>query len=279
MNSILLPLNLRSEYRNVLDYGIAVSLKSGGILDIFFADGSLFKFGKWVYESSEAVENKALFLQRFKEQDKSKAIAVIRLLESQKVNFRFTLIHTSPLGGIVQQSKAQSYDLLMMGTRDKENTGVIRGPFVNQVLSKIVIPSMIIPETLPFNHFEHITYAADLADYNDEVLSKLIGLARIFDARLSLVHVSNSTNTSDNYLNVLEKTIDASLKYPKILYNFLDNADVFAGIEQFVENSNTNLLAMINRNSVHSKNSLTGKVLRNLGVPLLAFQTPNAKIG
>ena len=76
----------------------------------------------------------------------------------------------------------------------------------------------------------------------------------------------------DNYLNVLEKTIDATLKYPKILYNFLDNTDIFTGIEKFVEVSNTNLVAMINRNSVHEKNSLTGRALRDLGVPLLAFQ-------
>lgn len=272
MKSLLLPLNLRSEYRNVLDYGISFALKSNGVLDILYADGSLLKFGKWVFESGEDEAVKAAFIQRFKEADKSKVVSVIRLLESKKINFRFILLHTSAINGIVQQIKAIDYDLMIMGTRDKANTGIIRGPFVNQVLAKIKTPSLIIPETLPFNEIQHITYAADLADYDDDILSGLINMARLFDAKLMLIHVNDSDKASDHYLSVLEKTVDITLRYPKILYNFLDNTDIFTGIEKLVEVSNTNLVAMINRNSVHAKNNLTRRAVRDLGVPLLAYQ-------
>lgn len=270
--SIFLPLNLHSEYRNVLDYGISIAQKANAKLDVFFADGSWLKFGKHIYSDTIKTD----FFASVSAKDESSIRSVIRLLESKKIKFRFIYVHASPLKAIAEQVKEQHYDLMVMGTRDKENKGIIRGPFVNQVLEKINVPAFIVPETLPFNDIQHITYASDLADYDENIVNQIIDIAKIFDAKLSLVHINTSpeqVNTTE-YLNVLEKTVEITLQYPKILYNFLDNTDIFSGIESFVESSNTNLLAMINRKpwNVKKDDSYTQRAIRNLDVPLLAFK-------
>lgn len=274
MKKIFLPINLHSEYRNVLDYGMSIARRSGARLDIYFADNSWFKSGQFVF-GEDAADN---FFKQLAPKDENNVRAVLDLLANQQINYRFVYAHAGALKGIAAQTQAETYDLMVLGTRDKQNKGVIRGPFVNQVLNKVHLPTFVVPETLPYNDIQHITYAADLADYDEQIISQIIGIAQVFDAKLSLVHVHNGeAAASADYLQVLEKTVAATLKYPKILYSFLDNTDIFSGIANFVENSNTQLLAMINRKPFErSKNaSFTERAIKDLGVPLLAFRKGN----
>lgn len=275
MKNLFLPINLETEYRNVLDYAIAIADKSHAHVDIMYASGAWLKWGTFTYESENTSELIG-FLKKFPEDKRGRVLSIIRLLEAKQLSFTFTLTYANPLKAILQQVQKHTYEWAVMGTRDRANTGIIRGPFVNKVVEQLHIPALIVPETLPFNDIHHITYAVDLMEYDASVIERVKSMAKMFDAKLSIVHVNPATETqSAQYASILECTINATLDYPKVVYKFFDYNDIFSGIEHFVSLNNTHLLAMINRHSFSTKKentSLTQRAMKDLGVPLLAFK-------
>ncbi|MEM9934952.1 MAG: hypothetical protein AAF824_15105 [Bacteroidota bacterium] len=138
-------------------------------------------------------------------------------------------------------------------------------------------PTLIIPAKGPLGIISHITYAVDFDDYDQEIMDSIIFLATIFDAKLTIFHINTpEENRKGTYVESLEKTITDTLDYPKVYYKFFDDKDPFTGIQKFLSNGNTQLLAMINRKELTWKNlfsesSLTRKMATKTSVPLLAF--------
>ncbi|MFK7924795.1 MAG: universal stress protein [Bacteroidia bacterium] len=280
MKHLLVPLNLRSDFVNVLDYACSLADRAKAKLTFFYVvpRRALKGVNTFVLHQNDAWEQAE---QRIRSASVRNNIAqVILKAEEAGLDFRFKLITGSPTYSIIRETNTGLYDLLLMGSHSSSGWfGNLRSSLANRVMSDIQTPVIVAPARKPFLRIEHISYAVDLTDYDPKIVQTVKEIAGLFDAKLTIVHINESEEDTEKeiYRNVLESMISATLDYPKIYYKFFDHADPLGGIRKFVSQNNANLIAMTNRKKMSwggwfSSKSLTQKMTRELEVPLLAFR-------
>ncbi|MDP5170131.1 MAG: universal stress protein [Bacteroidia bacterium] len=280
MNRILVPVNLRSDFDNILKYATSVGKRSGAELTLFYYGGRRLVKGNghFQFEKDQAPED---FLHRVKGQrNRQNLEEIITNLLQEEINFRIKIVRGRSVSEITRESTQEAYDLVIMGTHTSSSWGdYLRGTLANRVIGSITTPVFIVPALTRFNDIQHITYAVDLTDYDSNVIQQVKSIAKLFDAKLSITHVNVDTEPQhkEKYLQTLERTISDTLDYPKIYYKFFDHADPLGGIVKFVNQNNSNLVAMINRKkfswkSIFGDQSISRKISKEVKVPVLTFR-------
>jgi nucleotide-binding universal stress UspA family protein len=280
MKQILAPLNLRSDYVNILDYVCSLASRSDASITLFFATPRrTLTTGNVLVLNSEDPGDK--FDSRIKPADiKQKVVEIRHRLVESGIQYRFKFITGSPTYSIVREANTGLYDLLIMGSHKSPSLmGYLRGTLANRILSEVKTPVFVVPARTPFSGIEHISYAVDLADYDPKIIRQVKEIAALFDARLSIVHVNEEEEhvEKEKFRDRLEQTISDTLDYPKISYKFFDHADPFGGIVKYLSQNRSSILAMTSRkkfswSSLFGGRSLTQKMAKDLQVPLLAFR-------
>jgi nucleotide-binding universal stress UspA family protein len=280
MNRILVPLNARSDYQNILKYAESVAQRSGAELTILYNGGPYAAQDQGVtYHHQQPVAPFVEGIRKTKVRQQIKEICQ-RLFEG-KVAFQVKVGNSYGTGAIEREANQNEYDLLLMGTHPQPGLkGLWQGALASRVIGAVKTPVFVVPNRNRFNEIQHITYAVDLSDYDPTIIQQVKAIASLFDAKLTIAHVNAEHRGEDQkqqYLSSLEKTISDTLDYPKIYYRFFDHADPLAGLKKLVNLNESNIVAMTNRKKASNRpfsfdRSLTRKMARELKVPILAFR-------
>lgn len=279
MNRILVPVNLRSDYDNVLKYAASVGKRSGAEITLFYFGGRrlLKRSGQYLYQSHEEA---APLLRRIRGQRHRDNVAqVIEDWKTSGLSFSLKVVRGGSVSEVVEETKQTTYDLVIMGTHSRSGLAqYFRGSVASRVVGQAQAPVFVVPALSKYNEIQHITYAVDLSDYDPSIIQQVKTIARLFDAKLSITHVNVEAEQAQKeaYLQTLERTISDTLDYPKIYYKFFDHADPIGGIVKFVNLNNSNLVAMINRKKFSWRDrfgdkSFTRRLARKVTVPMLTF--------
>ena len=278
MKQILVPINLRSDYENLMKYVASVGTKSRAKITLFYAGGKkiLKGSGSAVFQQGESFEQFAVEIKQSRIRQSIGSIC--QMLINANIDFKFKFVPGRSVNEIVRETRRDNYDLVIMGTHaHKGLRGYLSGALASKVIEEVSTPVFVVPAKSAFNEIEHITYAVDLTDYDPMIIQQVKSIASIFDAKLSITHVNREgENEREQYLLSLERTIADTIDYPKIYYKFFDHADPMRGLIKFVDLNNSNLIAMINRKkfswkTIFSQNHMTREVSRRVSVPVLAF--------
>ncbi|MEO1451170.1 MAG: universal stress protein, partial [Bacteroidota bacterium] len=196
------------------------------------------------------------------------------------VDFDVCLYSGSLMPSVVAETFRQTYDLILSGAPKGSLLRRLFNPIsLTQLINEAKAPVFLVPAASRFNEIQHITYAVDLTAYDPFVIQQVKEIAGLFDAKLTVAHVNAEATAAqrETYLNSLERTISDTLDYPKVYYKFFDHADPFRGIKKFVDHSNSQMLAMINRSplswrELFSAKSMTMRMTQQSRVPILAFR-------
>jgi nucleotide-binding universal stress UspA family protein len=277
MNQILIPLNPRSDYENILNYAESVAQKSGARLVLLYAGGRrAIKGQDQTYHSHHPIGDFIDSIRKKRVQAHIRSICQ-RLL-ARSVNFTIQLVNRSGSGEIIDADQQADHDLILMGTHSRPGfRGIFEGSLASRVIGAVKTPVFVVPGRNRYNEIRHITYAVDLTDYDPSIIQQVKSIATLFDAKLTIAHVNSGANdkvNKENYLNSLERTISDTLDYPKINYRFFDHADPLAGLKKLINLEDSQMVAMTNRNTRYRwfSRSLTRKMARELTVPVLAFR-------
>ncbi|MEL6673481.1 MAG: universal stress protein [Bacteroidota bacterium] len=278
MNQILVPLNLRSDYLNLIQYATSISAKSYAHITLLYVGGrALLKgSGNFVYDGEQAPED---LYQKIRSPKIRQAIeAICTEFHRKEISFRFKFVSGFSLNEVIRETHRESYDMVLLGThRNTGLRGYVQGAFAAKVIGEVETPVFVVPAKSRYNEIQHITYAVDLTDYDPNVIRQVKTIASMFDAKLSITHVNRSEEMErEQYLLSLERTIADTLDYPKVYYKFFDDSDPFRGIVKFVNLNNSNLVAMISRKkfswrNFFSRKSMTRRMPEEVAVPVLAF--------
>ncbi len=278
MRKILVPIDLRSDYANVIDYAAAVANRSDARIVVYYAGSRRFlqKIGDYCHACEQDSQP---FLDSIKNGKlREQVTSLFAYFKGHKVAFDFLVAAKSAVSHLIRESKEGEYDLMIMAT--DATTGIrsyVQSAFASRLIGAVNIPVLMVPASSRFDEIGHITYAVDLTDYDPHVIRQVKAIATMFDAKLTIAHVNPQVEVEkEQYLSSLEQTISDTLDYPKVYYKFFDHVDTVAGIKKFVQFNNTNVVAMINRKrfswgDLFSDRSMTRKMSRELTVPLLAF--------
>ncbi len=281
MKRILVPLNPRSDYQNILDYAESVALRSGAEISVLYSAGSgAVRESKNSFSHTQPVSDFIEGIRQAKARQHLKEVCR-RLLE-KNVSFEIKVLNSYGSTAIVKEINQGEFDLVLMGSHRRPGLfSFMSRPVAIQLISSVKAPVFVVPSRNRFNEIQHITYAVDLSDYDPQIIQQVKSLAGLFDAKLTIAHVNSELegDAKEQYLSSLEKTITDTLDYPKIYYRFFDHADPLGGIKKLVNLNESSVVAMTSRKKLtarlfSSDRSLTRQMTKELSVPILAFRKP-----
>lgn len=183
---------------------------------------------------------------------------------------------------LLREARRLRSGLIVMGTRGA--TGITKtflGSNTNSVIEVSHVPVLAVPEKADFKGFRNVVYASDLRNLEEE-LSILIRYIERFGSTIHLLHIV----PPDEQVDAVESRIETVLKgfaYKNIITLVLVDNDINAAVDQYVEVSKADVLAMFTHEiSFFEKvfdRSMTRKMAFHSRVPLLAFRQTRTERG
>ncbi len=165
------------------------------------------------------------------------------------------------------------YDLIVLGTKG-ENTqkGVFFGGIAKHLIKTASCPVIAVPFNAKYSDVKRIIYPTDLAHEEKNSLNWLINYARMYDAKLHLVHITD-TDVADK-TSLMEELVD-ELVYDKLDFEIIEGADVSKIILDMSKKDNCDIVGMTTHTITlfdrvfHS--SFTEGVLDKIDIPFIGF--------
>ena len=161
-------------------------------------------------------------------------------------------------------NREQSVELVVMGTKGSNILKeLLLGSDTDRFIRMSQNPLLVIPESVEFKKPEKIVFATNLEESeNTEEFRKLVGIVRLLDSELLVLHVYKDKQPPVAYFEERMKTESNGLP---VSFHYIQNNNIAAGISEFVLQNNADLLAMIDE-----KVSLLTKLFRQSVMDILA---------
>jgi len=181
-------------------------------------------------------------------------------------------------------------DFIVMGTKGASGLRkALIGSNAAAVIDKSSIPVLVIPGKAQFNGIKKIVYASDIRNLPKE-MKAVAKFAKYFDASIDVLHVvqgQSNTEMEELKRNLAriskEEQLIQTAKYPKIHFHVLNSKSIPAAVDKFVNDQNTDLLAMFTHRLDFYEKLFDKSITRQLAfyskVPMLTFNKSNLKAG
>jgi nucleotide-binding universal stress UspA family protein len=176
---------------------------------------------------------------------------------------------------LMKEARRLRSGLIIMGTRGASGLAkTMLGSNTTSVMEVSHVPVLAVPEQAEFKGFRNVVYASDLQNLDAE-LDILTHYIEKFGSTIHVIHIV----PPDDDISASEAKIEAvvrNLSYRNIVSLVLVDTDIDSAIEQYVEVSKADVLAMFTHDisffeKVFDK-SMTRKMAFHSRIPLLAFR-------
>lgn len=274
MKTIVVPTDFSDPANNALTYAAELAVKMSArllLLNVFWVP---------VYESDKPVEVAA------KEKD-FRDYADSQLKETvEKIHAGYPRLELEALvlngfvgDEIAALARVRRADLIVMGTTGASGIEeLLIGSNTTDVIQKASCPVLAVPAQARWRGIHRMVAAVDHHDNDLSTTVEVTQLARLFKARLTLVHLAKEKPAlaEAQQLSHLRQEVGRRTHYPQLASTLLEGDDVLETLEEFVQQNQADLLVMATRrrNPLHQlfSRSLTRKMACHTHVPLLVFQ-------
>src|SRR5690606_12859698 len=113
---------------------------------------------------------------------------------------------------------------------ETDNRNILMGSVTAEVIKKALCPVLAIPQSARYKGIKKILYTTDLSyDETAEFLS-VIKLARLWNAKVVVLHVSEDSVADEEIMKRLQVFLD-KMDYPNVVTAKIMTRDVSAGID------------------------------------------------
>lgn len=214
-----------------------------------------------------------------KEAEANANMAFERVLESvtelEGVDYHFEVKHAFPQDAIISQVLMEEIDLVVMGTTGASGfRGILMGSNTYTVAKNVKCPVLAIPEkAATTSTFRKIVLAKDYnSTASKDTFAVLIELARIFNAEIHVLHVSEKMTIDPKEAEEAKK-LDTYLKGLKHSFHFELDDHIDEGINKYIEEHSIELLTLVAKKhhllDKIFKGSMTRKMAYHSKVPFL----------
>lgn len=149
------------------------------------------------------------------------------------------------------------------------------GNTTTHILSKSTVPVITIPEGYKMKEIKRIGYATDLTYNDNSIISKLMGVAEIFNAQIKCFHVHDSNlDTENSIIDDFITQYKSEANAEKITFQLVDNLNTIDGIEYFIKENDIDLLAVLKEKKYWLdlfNSSVTRQLAFHSKIPLLVY--------
>lgn len=268
MKKILVPTDFSKNAYNALNFAVAFANEFGSQITLLHTFKLYSSTGTFVsvesYVEEDARSELAEMIRKTTPQLKNGASITHELYRGD----------AAPI--IAAIAKKEPHDLIIMGTKGASGLKeVFTGSTTNAVIKATEKPLLMIPEGFTFRPLKTAVFAIDQHGIsNEEVVKSLVIMAKTFKTKINVFHQDSGELDSGikaqikKYLDPLEAT-----------YHFrLDKQNVVVSIDEFVEETNADLLCMVRRRRGFIEKvfhqSVTKEKVFHSKIPLLMLQDP-----
>lgn len=202
-------------------------------------------------------------------------------IESDVVKIRSKVEMGFPVEHVNNYSKEDDCTLIVMGSKGAKGLQrVLMGSISSSVIKKVDVPVLLVPESNNKYNFGRILFATNFLLHDDIIGSELLAFAKLFNAKLHFIHLSNATDLDEDKdkMEVLKSEIAANKYGVELIFNVIDSGGkaIEEAIYQYLDKNDIDLLALhtlhrLNLVSQIDRPSLARKLSLNLKQPLLIF--------
>lgn len=166
-------------------------------------------------------------------------------------NFKY--VEASSMGFVYDEissyAKKNKIDLLVMGTTGASGfKKILIGSNTASVVAKSEIPVLVIPPSATYHELKKIVYSTDYSEPEFPAVSRLVYLAELFDADVTVLHVKSEY---DHYFNADKNFFVKNKKhisYSKWKMAKTDDDNIMNGINSYLKKKEVDLLVVAKHN-------------------------------
>lgn len=270
MKNILIPTDFSETANNALHYALELALLTGAECTLVHAYEMPYDFAAQMENRTEAIKKNAKKkLQDYVETLKQDA-------NYQHLRFNLLVEEGTPESVVEDLTDETRVDLIVVGLNKHSGwESFFSGNTGADVIERSQVPVLAVPAGTPFTKPREIVYAATYSEEDLQNLEELAAIARLFDARLRVVHiVKESTQEEKLRFRSFSEEVQDKLSYSNVVQELHVASDVEDGIQQAAGTEGVIIsMAHYHRsffNEIFSK-SHTEEMAKETRVPLLVF--------
>jgi nucleotide-binding universal stress UspA family protein len=238
MQNILVPVDFSPVSRNAAIYAAELAKKFNAKLVLFHAYMLPTPVSEVPYVMVTAdemqKENEALLK---KEAD--------QLHDTYAIEVEWIVQIGVPSDEVKQLAKEKNADIIVMGMKGAGGLDKIIGSTTTNVIRKVKVPVLVIPEKATYQAIQHITYAYDLNDpSNPALFQPLLDLAAAYQSRFSLLHVESPSEAKES-TGPGNAPLENLFMGRQVNWVTIEDSSVTHGISEYLLQHPAELLAMI----------------------------------
>ena len=186
---------------------------------------------------------------------------------------------------IIRFGKEYRPSLIVMGTRGKDQKDLdLIGSVTGEVIEMARVPTLAVPENVPFNDLSAVKNIAFATSFNQRDLMAFDQLVEVFRKYEVNIHLFNISTSKDQWNEIRLSGIKDyfNKQYPElpITYSVLNDGDLLLSIEKFVREKQIDLISL----STYRRNifarlfnpSMARKMLFHTDTPLMVIPAKNS---
>ncbi|MBR2051411.1 MAG: universal stress protein [Bacteroidales bacterium] len=284
---IILSTDFTDENKVLLPYAIDFLKDAGGEIIIFHAYMDNVFIGSNSYPGNMDADNYftteiLVELERNSQLNmKEKTLYLVDLIKEEgadNITVRPVLVSGDPEEGLIELSKKEKPDLILMGTRGKGGKRFLEGSLVKSVMTKCDVPMLFIPEGYSWRESKEVVYATDFSEYDILTLERIFNILKPYKPHIHVIHFVEDSENPKEAIQMeqleqafLEKDFDGEIHFQLV---HTDNAP--QALKIFCERNDISLSSFIAyRKGFFDfifRDKLDKDAFLNLNIPMLTFK-------
>ena len=284
---IILSTDFTDENKVLLPYAIDFLKDAGGEIIIFHAYMDNVFIGSNSYPGNMDADNyfTTEILVELESNSqlnmKEKTQYLVDLIKEEGVDnitVRPILVSGDPEEELIELSKKEKPDLILMGTRGKGGKRFLEGSLVKSVMTKCDVPMLFIPEGYSWRESKEVVYATDFSEYDILTLERIFNILKPYKPHIHVIHFVEDSENPKEAIQMeqleqafLEKDFDGEIHFQLV---HTDNAP--QALKIFCERNDISLSSFIAyRKGFFDfifRDKLDKDAFLNLNIPMLTFK-------
>ncbi len=284
---IILSTDFSEENKVLLPYAIDFLKDVGGEIIIFHAYMDNVFIGSNSYPGNMDADNYfttelLMELEKSSQQNmKEKTQYLVDLIKEEgadNINVRQVLVSGDPEEGLIELSRRENPDLILMGTRGKGGKRFLEGSLVKSVMTKCDVPMLFIPEGYSWRESKEVVYATDFSEHDIITIERIFSILRTYKPHIHVIHFieDNDDPVEAIKMESLEKAFLEKEYDGEIHFQLINTSDPKQAMKVFCERNDISLSSFIAYRTGFFDFIFRDKISKDdflsLGIPMLTFK-------
>ena len=284
---IILSTDFSEENKVLLPYAIDFLKNSGGEIIIFHAYMDNVFVGSNCYPGNMDTDNYfttelLVELENNSQQTMiEKTEYLVNLINEEgldNITVRPVLVSGDPEEELIELSKKENPDLILMGTRGKGGKRFLEGSLVKSVMTKCDVPMLFIPEGYSWRKSNEVVYATDFNEFDINTIDRIFNILKPYKPHIHVIHfIENDEGPKEAVL--MDELEQAFLKKEfegEIHFHLINTNNAPLALKNFCEHNDISLSSFIAYRKGLFDFMIREKINKddflNLNIPMLTFK-------